>query len=78
MSFDTTISLGQIVHLLGLVIVIALAWARMEAKIDRMHAEALAKMQETVGPINERLRVMESRVGDLWDWFTNKMERRGT
>lgn len=61
MRFDPTITLGVVLHLIALVGAIVGGYIKIVGRIERYHAEN-----------DTRLRVLESRVGDVWEEFIGR------
>ena len=76
--FDPTINLGVIIHLATLVASILVAFFVAGRFVERQKLEFLEKIQllhddmtKKIGVLSERVVLVETRVGDLWESWKN-------
>lgn len=67
---DWSISLGVVLHLIGLIAGGIAVWIKLSGRLDKM--ETLIERT----PTREDFDVVKSRVDDLWEWFKTTLERR--
>ena len=77
MTIDWTISVGNILSFLGLLLIFGSALWRAVGRFDaRMRALEDHLGNGNPSPLGQRLAVLESQVGDMWAWFKTRAERR--
>jgi hypothetical protein len=78
MTLDWTVSIGTVLHLVGLVVALTAGWYGMKHEIARLHNDAMTKVAAVAAMADKRLTVIEGQVGDLRTWWQQHMERRGS
>ena len=69
-TIDWSISLGQVIHLVGILLAGAYVWGKLASRLDRMELDI------SRAPKIEDFKVMQSQVSSIWEWFTQNLERR--
>jgi len=80
-TFDWTISLGAVVNIVMLAGTVLVAGWKLLRSMDQRINHLYRELDKRIGngddaPISVRLSVLESRMNDLWHWWTNDLERR--
>lgn len=88
--FNPQISLGTILHLVVLVVTLVGVYWKMREFVKDLHAEnrqALMEMKvnverlhsenrQALAEVKSTMHSMKSQVDSLWEWFTQRLERR--
>ena len=80
MTFDWSISLGVIVHLVVLVTTLVSSAIGLVRHFDRRINRVEEELHRRIGngnatPLGQRIALLDTKVSEMWRWF---MERAGT
>ena len=73
MKFEWTITLGTLLHLVGLVLAVLVGYIKLNGKVSQC-MDFVREVREW--KLTERLTSVETKMDALWDWFTTNLERR--
>lgn len=74
--FETTISLGNVLTIISILVsVFGVAWRTM-TKINEMNQQNMERINEYHRANSVRLTALETKMEALWEFFSHRMERR--
>lgn len=76
MTISTEITLGNIIGAVSIMVTIAIAFAGAMSRIRDANDKAMGLINEYHQENERRLTALETRMEAIWDFFTNRMERR--
>lgn len=76
MTIDTSISIGAAINAILLIVTLAGIYWKMRELVFKLHGEALRHIDDLHAENSVRLIALETKVGSIWSWWTQRLERR--